>query len=239
MGNFLSTLLPTAWTSLLGEELDQEYFKQLEKFVAREYRIAQCYPHIENIFGALNFVNPLEVKCIVVGQDPYHGPGQANGLAFSVTKNAPLPPSLKNIFKEYSADTGFPSPLNGDLSPWVSEGVLLLNTVLTVREGNANSHAKQGWEIFTYRLMQRVLEVAPDVGFICFGKPAFELANKLISENPERNITVISTPHPSPLSAYRGFFGSKPFTRFNHQQAEKGKETVSWELPSSTQKTLF
>jgi uracil-DNA glycosylase len=239
MGNFLSTLIPKEWNTFWKEELGKEYLEQLANFVEDEYANQVCCPAKNQILAALENLQPKQVKCIIIGQDPYHGPGQANGLAFSVTPKTKIPPSLKNIFKEYCEDLGLPHPKSGDLSPWKKEGVLLINTSLTVRQHQAGSHAKKGWENFTLALIKHVLENSKNAGFICFGAPAFKLAKKVTLELSEENRTLIKTPHPSPLSAYRGFFGSKPFTRFNTEQLEKGLEIVHWELPITAQQSLF
>ena len=239
MGNFLSTLIPKEWNTFWKEELGKEYLEQLANFVEDEYANQVCYPAKNQILAALENLQPKQVKCIIIGQDPYLGPGQANGLAFSVTPKTKIPPSLKNIFKEYCEDLGLPHPKSGDLSPWKKEGVLLINTSLTVRQHQAGSHAKKGWENFTLALIKHVLENSKNAGFICFGAPALKLAKKVTLELSEENRTLIETPHPSPLSAYRGFFGSKPFTRFNTEQLEKGLEIVHWELPITAQQSLF
>ena len=239
MGNFLSTLIPKEWNTFWKEELGKEYLEQLANFVEDEYANQVCYPAKNQILAALENLQPKQVKCIIIGQDPYHGPGQANGLAFSVTPKTKIPPSLKNIFKEYCEDLALPYPKSGDLSPWKKEGVLLINTALTVRAHQAGSHAKKGWENFTLALIKHVLENSKNAGFICFGAPALKLAKKVTLELSEENRTLIETPHPSPLSAYRGFFGSKPFTRFNTEQLEKGLEIVHWELPITAQQSLF
>ena len=232
-------MIPVEWKAFWDEEMKEPYLRELDAFVEQEYTQEVCYPPKEEILAAICGLYPEEIKCIIIGQDPYHGPGQANGLAFSVTPKTKIPPSLKNIFKEYCEDLGLPSPKNGDLSPWKKEGVLLINTALTVRQHQAGSHAKKGWEDFTLSLIKHVLQKSKNSGFICFGAPASKLAKKVTSELSEENRTLIETPHPSPLSAYRGFFGSKPFTRFNNEQLKKGLEIVHWELPTTAQQSLF
>lgn len=239
MSNLLSTLIPVEWKAFWDEEVNKEYLVKLNQFIEEEYATYTCYPPKEQLLNAIKDIAPQKVKCIIIGQDPYHGPNQANGLAFSVTPSTKIPPSLKNIFKEYCSDLGLPLPKNGDLTSWKKNGVLLLNTALSVRQAEAGSHAKQGWEEFTQSLMHFVLRHSKDVGFICFGAPASKLAQKVLVDYPVEDRTVIETPHPSPLSAYRGFFGSKPFTRFNNEQLNKGLEIVHWELPNSSQQTLF
>lgn len=239
MADFLSTSTPAGWESFFSAQKKCDYWSDLVNFVSKEYQNHTVYPPASQIFAALDATPPEEVRCIILGQDPYHGPGQAHGLAFSVPAGQNWPPSLKNIFKEYQSDLGLPPPLSGDLTTWAKRGVLLLNTVLTVREGRAGSHAKKGWERFTFAVLNHVLERSPNAGFICFGKPALTLAESVIAQHPLRAPVVVHTPHPSPLSAYRGFFGAKPFTTFTYQQEKKGRESVPWELPSSTQTELF
>lgn len=239
MSNLLSTLIPVEWKAFWGEEVNKDYLAKLDQFVEDEYATYTCYPPKEQLLNAVQEIAPRWVRCIIIGQDPYHGPGQANGLAFSVTPSTKIPPSLKNIFKEYCADLNVAKPNNGDLTAWKNSGVLLLNTALSVRQGEAGSHAKKGWEQFTFALMKHVITQSKNAGFICFGAPASKLAHKVLADFPNEERTIIETPHPSPLSAYRGFFGSKPFTRFNNEQRNKGLEIVHWELPSSTQQTLF
>jgi uracil-DNA glycosylase len=239
MSNFLSTMIPVEWKAFWDEEMNEPYLLELDTFVEQEYAQEVCYPPKKEILAAVCGLHPEEIKCIIIGQDPYHGPGQANGLAFSVTPKTKIPPSLKNIFKEYCEDLGLPYPKSGNLSPWKKEGVLLINTALTVRQHQAGSHSKKGWENFTLALIKHVLENSKNAGFICFGAPASKLAKKVTAELSEENRTLIETPHPSPLSAYRGFFGSKPFTRFNNEQLEKGLEIVHWELPTTAQQSLF
>jgi uracil-DNA glycosylase len=239
MTNLLSTLIPVEWKAFWDEEVSRDYLIELDHFITKEYASQTCYPPKEELLNAIKNLAPQEIKCIIIGQDPYHGPNQANGLAFSVTPTTKLPPSLKNIFKEYCADLALPHPNNGDLTSWKKNGVLLLNTALSVRQGEAGSHAKKGWEEFTQSIMRFVLRHSTNAGFICFGAPASKLAQKVLADFPYQVRTIIETPHPSPLSAYRGFFGSKPFTRFNNEQRNKGLEIVHWELPSSSQQTLF
>jgi len=239
MSNFLSTMIPVEWKAFWNEEMSKPYLRNLDAFVEQEYAQEVCYPPQEEILAAIGGLHPKKIKCIIIGQDPYHGPGQANGLAFSVTPKTKIPPSLKNIFKEYCEDLGHSHPRSGDLSPWKEDGVLLINTALTVRQHQAGSHTKKGWEIFTLELIKYVLQNSKNAGFICFGAPASKLAKKVTATLLVENRTLIETPHPSPLSAYRGFFGSKPFTRFNNEQRKKGLEIVHWELPTTAQQSLF
>ncbi len=232
-------MIPVEWKGFWNEEMKQPYLTKLEEFVAQEYAREVCYPSKQEILAAIRDLRPKEVKCIIIGQDPYHGAGQANGLAFSVTPKTKIPPSLKNIFKEYCKDLEQQQPLTGDLSPWKKNGVLLLNSALTVRQHQAGSHTNKGWEKFTRALIKHVLLESKNAGFICFGSPASIMSKKVMEELSQENRTLIETPHPSPLSAYRGFFGSKPFTRFNNEQLKKGLEIVHWELPTIAQQSLF
>jgi uracil-DNA glycosylase len=239
MTNFLSTFPKNSWSGFFESEQKKKYWNTLSQFLQAEYDTRTCYPPSVDIFKAFKICEPQNVRCIIIGQDPYHGHGQANGLAFSVVKNRPIPPSLKNIFKEYSADLDMEPPMHGDLSSWSRNGVFLINTALSVRAKEAGSHKSKGWEIFTRNAIAHILENSCDTGFICFGTPAHKIALECCENYPENEAVILHTPHPSPLSAYRGFFGSKPFTTFNNKQAQKGRKTVTWRLPSSQQGKLF
>ena len=239
MSTFLSTIVPKSWNEFFKGEQNKSYLRDLEDFLTTEYANKNIYPKVDSILSAYVHCRPTTVKCILVGQDPYHGAGQANGLSFSVSPQSKIPPSLKNIFKEYCDDLSEQEPMNGDLSNWAKNGVLLLNTVLTVEESRPGSHAKKGWEEFTLNSIKFVLEHQPDAGFICFGMPALRLAEKVIMELDIKHPILINTPHPSPLSVYRGFYGSKPFSRFNAERKKRGLEVVHWALPTYEQKTLF
>ncbi|MCH1533873.1 MAG: uracil-DNA glycosylase [Schleiferiaceae bacterium] len=239
MQHFLSTFPQNSWYDFYKVEQKKEYWTKLNHFLAKEYQMHACYPPKAHIFEAFNICEPQDVRCIIIGQDPYHGAGQANGLAFSVAPNQNIPPSLKNIFKEYSTDLNTEQPLNGDLSSWAHNGVFLINTALTVKEKSAGSHRNKGWEIFTENAIKYILEKSNEAGFICFGAPAYKLALSCCADFTKNDPVTLHTPHPSPLSAYRGFFGSKPFTTFNNKQAEKGRKTVTWNLPLSPQGKLF
>lgn len=238
MPNFLSTFPQNSWSDFFESEQKKEYWAVLDQFLSTEYA-STCYPPKGEIFKAFHACEPSDLRCVIIGQDPYHAKGQANGLAFSVAPNQKIPPSLKNIFKEYCSDLKFDVPKNGNLIKWAENGVFLLNTALTVREKEAGSHRNKGWEIFTRNTIAYLLKNNEHMGFICFGSPAYQLAMECCDRYPENDPVIIRTPHPSPLSAYRGFFGSKPFTTFNSKQEEKGRKTVTWKLPSTTQKTLF
>jgi uracil-DNA glycosylase len=224
----ISNLIPTQWKNLLSTEFSQEYFIKLCDFVNEEYNTHTIYPSKENIFNAIKKVPPKDVKVVILGQDPYHEPNQAQGLSFSVNEGVPLPKSLINIFKELETDLGYkPSP-NGNLSKWAEQGVLLLNTVLTVREHNANSHKNKGWENFTKQILKIVLEQPQPKVFILWGKQAENTFFEVYKHQP--NVMFIKSPHPSPLSAHRGFFGSKPFSKTNSYLRNRGQTGINWSL---------
>ena len=214
----------TTWNEILAEEMQKDYYQELQAFVQKRREEVRVFPEEKNVFNALKLTPFESVKVVILGQDPYHGFGQAHGLSFSVQKGIPLPPSLRNIYKELQEDIGGELPTEGDLSHWAKQGVLLLNTVLTVEEGNANSHKGMGWEKLTNRLIESLNELKHPVIFILWGKPAQD-KEKLIT-NP--NHVILKSPHPSPLSAYRGFFGSKPFSRVNDILIQHGQTPIRW-----------
>ena len=214
----------TTWNEILAEEMEKDYYQQLQAFVQKRRAEVRVFPEEKNVFNALELTPFESVKVVILGQDPYHGFGQAHGLSFSVQKGTPLPPSLKNIYKELQEDIGGELPTEGDLSHWAKQGVLLLNTVLTVEEGNANSHKGMGWERLTNRIIESLNELKHPVIFILWGKPAQD-KEKLIT-NPSH--VILKSPHPSPLSAYRGFFGSKPFSRINDILIQQGQIPIRW-----------
>ena len=214
----------TTWNEILAEEIQKDYYQELQDFVQKRRAEVRVFPEEKNVFNALELTPFESVKVVILGQDPYHGFGQAHGLSFSVQKGIPLPPSLKNIYKELQEDIGGDLPTEGDLTHWAQQGVLLLNTVLTVEEGNANSHKGMGWERLTNRLIESLNELKHPVIFILWGKPAQD-KEKLIT-NP--NHVILKAPHPSPLSAYRGFFGSKPFSRVNNILMQQGQSPIRW-----------
>ena len=214
----------TTWNEILAEEMQKDYYQELQAFVQKRRAEVRVFPEEKNVFNALELTPFESVKVVILGQDPYHGFGQAHGLSFSVQKGIPLPPSLKNIYKELQEDIGGELPTEGDLSHWAKQGVLLLNTVLTVEEGNANSHKGMGWERLTNRLIESLNELNHPVIFILWGKPAQD-KEKLIT-NPSH--VILKSPHPSPLSAYRGFFGSKPFSRINDILIQQGQIPIRW-----------
>lgn len=214
-----------SWDEILKEEFDKEYFNKLQAFVLEEYQNKVIYPEFDHIFSALMETPFEKVKVVILGQDPYHEKGQAHGLAFSVMEGTKMPPSLKNIFKELKEDLNLDLPSSGCLLPWAKQGVLLLNTVLSVREGKANSHKGKGWEIFTDHVIELLSERKEPVVFILWGNAAIR-KEKLIKSHHE----IISSVHPSPLSANRGFFGSKPFSRTNEVLRRLGKEEIDWKI---------
>ena len=214
----------TTWNEILVEEMKKDYYQELQAFVQKRRAEVRVFPEEKNVFKALELTPFESVKVVILGQDPYHGFGQAHGLSFSVQKGIPLPPSLRNIYKELQEDLGGELPTEGDLSHWAKQGILLLNTVLTVEEGNANSHKGMGWERLTNRLIESLNELNHPVIFILWGKPAQD-KEKLIT-NPSH--VILKSPHPSPLSAYRGFFGSKPFSRINDILIQQGQIPIRW-----------
>lgn len=222
----LAAMLPADWRELLADEIAKPYFKKLEAYVAAEVASQSVYPAVENIFAALHRTPLADVKVLLLGQDPYHGEGQAHGLSFSVLPGTPFPPSLRNIFKELKSDLGHEVPKSGDLSKWADQGVLLLNAVLTVRAGEAASHKAQGWEKFTDAIIKKVSESKQNVVFLLWGNYA-KKKRSLIDESKH---VVIEGIHPSPLSAKGGFFGSKPFSAINKALEAHGQKPINWQL---------
>lgn len=215
------------WADLLEPELQQPYYKELRAFLIEEYRTRRIYPDMYAIFNALHYTSYADAKVVILGQDPYHGPGQAHGLSFSVLPGVQPPPSLLNIFKELADDCGCRMPNNGCLKPWADQGVLLLNAVLTVREHAAGSHQGKGWERFTDKIISLLNEREKPLAFILWGSPARR--KKAMLTNPAH--LIVESPHPSPLSAFRGFFGSRPFSRVNAFLESTGQEPIDWQLP--------
>lgn len=219
-------LLKNGWASLLAEEFEKAYYLELREYLMEEYEKETVYPEKEDIFNALLFTDYDKVKVVILGQDPYHRPGQAHGLSFSVKPGVAVPPSLRNIFKELKEDLGCKIPNHGYLKNWADQGVLLLNTVLTVRKGEAHSHKGKGWEIFTDKVIKLLNEREAPVIFILWGKPA-ETKRKLIDESKHK---IIQSAHPSPLSASRGFFGSKPFSKVNEILRQSDRQEIDWQI---------
>ncbi len=214
------------WDELLKNEFRQEYYLRLREFLKHEYASGTVYPNMYNIFNALKITDYDAVKAVILGQDPYHGEGQAHGLSFSVQNGVALPPSLQNIYKELQTDLGIPPAKTGDLTPWAKQGVLLLNTVLTVRGGIANSHKGKGWEEFTDRIITLLNEREKPMVFLLWGANA--RAKKALISNPSH--LVLEAAHPSPLSAYNGFFGCRHFSKANDFLVRTGQEPINWSL---------
>jgi uracil-DNA glycosylase len=217
----------TDWNPVLRAELDAPYFADIQRFVAEERSRHQVFPPAPEVFAALHLTPYAEVKALILGQDPYHGPGQAHGLCFSVRPGVPLPPSLENIYTELEADLGVPRPDHGCLVHWARQGVLLLNASLTVRARQAASHQGKGWERFTDAVIGAVNAKPERVVFILWGASA-RRKRALIDTTRHH---VIESAHPSPLSAHSGFFGSRPFSRANAALAQAGREPIDWRIP--------
>lgn len=219
-------MIGNKWDKLLEEEYQKEYFLTLTNFVKEEYKSKTVYPKQTNIFNAFRYTDFDNVKVVILGQDPYHGPNQAEGLSFSVSNEVLKPPSLKNIFKELESDLGIPFPKKNSLKPWAKEGVLLLNAVLTVEEHTPTSHKGKGWEVFTDEVIKIINMKRTPVVFILWGNYARE-KKKLIT-NPIHY--VIESAHPSPFSAYNGFFGSKPFSKTNEFLKKNNVQEINWNI---------
>ena len=217
----------TDWNPVLRAELAKPYWPELQRFVAEERQRGPVYPAPEEVFAALHLTPYAEVKVLILGQDPYHGPGQAHGLCFSVRPGVPAPPSLQNVFAELESDLGIPPPDHGCLDAWARQGVLLLNATLTVRARQAGSHQGKGWETFTDAVIRAVNEKPERVVFILWGASA---RKKRSLVDTSRHV-VIESAHPSPLSARNGFFGSRPFSRANQALLDAGRKPVDWRIP--------
>lgn len=221
----------TDWNPLLRDHLEAPYFRELQEFVAAERCRHAVYPPPEQVFAALHATSCAATRVMILGQDPYHGPGQAVGLCFSVARGVPVPPSLRNIFAELRDDLALPTPAHGDLTAWAARGVLLLNATLTVRAGQAGSHHGTGWERFTDAVIRTVAAKSDHVVFILWGASARKKRALIAEVDPSGLHTVIESPHPSPLSAHNGFFGSRPFSRANAALVAHGQSPVDWSLP--------
>lgn len=217
------------WFNMLKDEFNKPYFISLQNFLDNEYKNYEIYPKVENIFNSLNLVKYENVKVVILGQDPYHEPGQAHGLAFSVESGL-LPPSLQNIFKELNSDLNIPISKSGNLTPWAKQGVLLLNTVLTVRRGQANSHKDKGWENLTTKIIELLNEREKPIVFILWGGQAKKMAEKITNKNH----LVLTSAHPSPLSAYNGFFGCRHFSKTNEFLIKNNQTPINWNLQSNS-----
>ena len=212
------------WKALLQDEFEKPYFEELIRFVKEEYATRRIYPRGSNIFRAFDKCPVDKLKVVIIGQDPYHGPGQAHGLCFSVADGVPHPPSSQNIFKEVAADIGTPIPASGNLDRWAEQGVLLLNAVLTVREHEAASHAGRGWEQFTDAVVRAINEHKQGVVYLLWGSYALKKGD---IADPARNC-ILKAVHPSPLSVYRGFFGCRHFSRANEYLVAQGQTPIQW-----------
>lgn len=216
------------WDALMAPEAEKDYYRELRAFLKKEYLAAgvPIYPDMNDIFNAFKYTDYNSVRAVILGQDPYHGAGQAHGLCFSVKKGIEKPPSLINIFKELQSDLGIMPPNHGELTSWAQNGVMLLNSVLTVRAGNAGSHRNKGWEIFTDRAISLLNEREEPIVFILWG--GYARAKKSLITGKQHKI--LEAPHPSPLSAYNGFFGCRHFSKCNEFLRSIGKEEINWEI---------
>lgn len=222
----MKKIISNSWQDILAEEFSKEYYLKLREFLKNEYTQQTIYPDMYHIYSALELTPFEKVKVVILGQDPYHGENQAHGLSFSVQPGVKVPPSLKNIYKELENDLGFQPVSHGYLESWAKQGVLLLNTVLTVRANQAYSHRDCGWERLTDVMIQKLNDREKPIVFILWGKPAQEKI-KMINANKH---CIIRAPHPSPLAAHRGFFGSKPFSQTNQFLLQMGEEEINWQL---------
>lgn len=219
----MSVRIHKSWATQLRQEFEKPYFNELTEFVKNEYKKHRIYPEPKNIFRAFDLCPFDQIKVVILGQDPYHGPSQANGLCFAVSEGVPAPPSLQNIYKELQSDLGITKQKN-DLISWAQQGVLLLNATLTVEAGKAGSHQHKGWEEFTDAVIKKISDECEHVVFILWGRYAQD-KGKVIDETKH---LIIRSAHPSPLSAHAGFFGSKPFSKTNEYLQWVGKESINW-----------
>lgn len=233
----MTPTLPPAWQALLKDELQKPYWCSLEQRLGAAYESGAVYPPAQQLFAAFERTPPTCVRAVILGQDPYHEPGQANGLAFSVSRGVKLPPSLQNIYKELEADLGVPAAKSGDLTSWAQQGVFLLNTVLSVRAHAANSHKDFGWQSFTDAVIAALAELPQPVAFVLWGAQAQKKA-AIIRQSPHPRL-ILESPHPSPLSAYRGFFGSRPFSQVNAFLLSCGFPAIDWKIPEDAQNTAL
>ena len=225
----MKEIIHNSWQTILTDEFEKEYYQKLRNFLKKEYTTQKIHPDMYHIYEALELTPYEKVKVVILGQDPYHGINQAHGLSFSVQPGVKIPPSLNNIYKELQSDLGISPVKHGNLVSWAKQGVLLLNTVLTVREGQAYSHRGKGWEILSDKILEKLNEREKPIVFILWGKPAQE---KMKMIDKSRHI-ILTSAHPSPLSAHRGFLGSKPFSKTNDALMALGETPIDWQLPET------
>ncbi|MDC7952406.1 uracil-DNA glycosylase [Liquorilactobacillus mali] len=223
----MKTLINNDWQEILGPEFEKDYYQNLHSFLKKEYANQEIHPDMYHIFQAFEWTPFSKVKVCILGQDPYHGPHQAHGCSFSVLPGVKVPPSLQNIYKELESDLGIKPVNHGYLEKWAKQGVLLLNTVLTVRDGQAFSHQGKGWELLTDKAIQSLSERKQPVVFILWGKAA---QDKIQLIDQKKNV-ILTSAHPSPFSAHRGFFGSRPFSKTNTALIAMGEKPIDWQLP--------
>lgn len=219
-------MIGNKWDKILKEEFEKTYFKDLMDFVDNEYKTKTIYPYFPNVFNALKYTDYDDVKVVIIGQDPYHGMGEAHGLSFSVLEGVTKPPSLRNIFKELKDDLGIDEPTHGNLEAWTREGVMLLNAVLTVEKDKPASHQGKGWETFTDEVIRKINEKKEPVVFLLWG--SFAKSKRELITNPIH--CIIESAHPSPFSAYKGFFGTKPFSKTNEFLRNNNIKEINWEI---------
>ncbi len=224
----MSDQLPPLWHDLLTHEISKPYWSSLQDFVSIERQVAVIYPPLGATFRSFELTSPRDVRVVILGQDPYHSEGQANGLCFSVAHGVKIPPSLRNIYKELQADCGIESSSSGDLTTWAQQGVLLLNATLTVRHDGAGTHQGHGWEVFTDAVVRTLGASQSPIVFVLWG--AFARKKKSLITQPQH--TIIESAHPSPLSAHNGFVGSKPFSQINQALRANGSEPIDWQIPN-------
>lgn len=215
------------WTEILKEEFSSEYFGKIVSFLDRKYSETEVFPPKNEIFTIFKKLAPEDVKVVILGQDPYHGSRQANGMSFSVNRGIAIPPSLRNIYIELKSDLGIEAPNHGDLTSWVNQGVFLLNATLTVEKGKPNSHKDIGWQLFTDAVIRKISELKQPKVFVLWGN--FAISKRDLIANNGKNL-VITSPHPSPFSANRGFFGSRPFSKINSFLEKNGVEKIDWSI---------
>ena len=224
----MSDQLPPLWHDLLTHEISKPYWSSLQDFVSAERQVAEIYPPLGATFRSFELTSPRNVRVVILGQDPYHSEGQANGLCFSVAHGVKIPPSLRNIYKELQADCGIESSSSGDLTTWAQQGVLLLNATLTVRHDGAGTHQGHGWEVFTDAVVRTLGASQSPIVFVLWG--AFARKKKSLITQPQH--TIIESAHPSPLSAHNGFVGSKPFSQINQALRANCSDPIDWQIPN-------